>query len=94
MTDGITLEGIRLTGTGDRCRWIYLWPLAAQLAKDDTGAAIAAARQMLDPWQQALPDELAAALAAACHSWDSGDGDAGARGLADAPALAHGFHYF
>jgi hypothetical protein len=57
---------------GNQYRWVYLFPLAAvYLARSDPGRAVDAIRPMLDPRQQALPDELAAALEAACRAWDS-----------------------
>ena len=60
--------------TGARYRWVYLFPLiAARLQSGDVAAAIAAAREIVDPAQQLLPDELMAALDAACAAWDRGD---------------------
>jgi hypothetical protein len=41
-----------------------------------------------------LPDELADALDAACASWDGGEPDAAAAGLAAALDLAHDMDYF
>ena len=61
-------------GTGAMYRWVYLFPLlAARLQAGETAEAVAAARQIIDPSQQVLPDDLTAALAAACESWDQGD---------------------
>jgi hypothetical protein len=52
-------------------RWVYLFPLlAARLEVGETGEAVSAARQIIDPSQQVLPDDLTAALATACESWD------------------------
>ncbi len=75
--DGHPAEVIRLasqigqfdpatTAFGGRHRWVYLFPLmAARLGSGDTAAALDAARQILDPIQQQLPDDLTAALEAA-----------------------------
>ena len=76
-------------------RWVYLFPLiAARLRAGDTAAAIAAARQILDPSEQLLPDDLMAALDAACAAWDAGEPDAAAADLAAALDLAHDLNYF
>ena len=81
--------------TGARYRWIYLFPLiAARLQFGDVAAAIAAAREIVDPAQQLLPDELMAALDAACAAWDGGEAGPAADGLAGALRLAHDLHYF
>ena len=83
------------TAFGGRHRWVYLFPLiAARLRSGDTAAAVAAARQILDPSQQLLPDDLTAALDAACSLWDAGEIDAVASGLAGAIDLAHDLSYF
>ena len=104
--DGRPDEVIRLAGriaefdlgalvTGGRYRWIYLFPLiAARLRSGDTAAAVAAARQILDPAQQLLPDELMAALDAALAAWDGGEAAAAEERLASALRLAHQLHFF
>jgi predicted ATPase/class 3 adenylate cyclase len=82
-------------GSCSRHRWVYLFPLvAAQLSAGATDDAVAAARQILDPAEQLLPDELTAALQAACHSWDRGEADSAAEGLSAALDLAHQLSYF
>jgi hypothetical protein len=59
-----------------RYGWVYLFPLAAaSLARSDPGQAVAAVRRLLDPSQQALPGQLAAAIEAACRAWDGGHGN-------------------
>jgi hypothetical protein len=76
-------------------RWVYLFPLiAARLRSGDTADAVAAARQILDPSQQLLADDLMAALDAACAAWDGGEAAAAAADLAGALDLAHDLHYF
>jgi hypothetical protein len=51
-------------------RWVYLFPLlAARLRAGELETAVAVARQLIDPSQQALPDDLTAALTEACESW-------------------------
>jgi class 3 adenylate cyclase len=104
--DGHPDEVIRLAGQiakfdparmafGSRHRWVYIFPLiAARLRAGDTAAAVAAARQILDPSQQLLPDELMAALNTACTAWDRGEVDAAEADLVGALDLAHDLNYF
>jgi eukaryotic-like serine/threonine-protein kinase len=104
--DGHPDEVIRLAGriaefdlralvTGGRYRWVYLFPLiAARLQSGEAAAAVAAARQIVDPAQQLLPDDLMAALDAACAAWDRGEAGPAADGLADALRLAHELQFF
>ena len=104
--DGHPDEVIRLAGriaefdlsalvAGGRYRWVYLFPLvAARLQSGDDDAAVAAARQILDPAQQLLPDELMAALDAALAAWDGGEAAAAEERLASALRLAHELHFF
>ena len=81
--------------SGARYRWIALFPLiAARLQSGDVAAAAAAARQILDPAQQLLPDELMVGLEAACAAWDRGDADLAEQGLAEALRVAHELHFF
>jgi class 3 adenylate cyclase/tetratricopeptide (TPR) repeat protein len=81
--------------TGARYRWVYLFPLiAARLQSGDAAAAVAAARQIIDPAQQLLPDDLMAALDAACAAWDRGAAGPAADGLDAALRLAHDLQYF
>ena len=104
--DGHPDEVIRLAGriaefdlsalvAGGRYRWVYLFPLvAARLQSGDDDAAVAAVRQVLDPAQQLLPDELMAALDAALAAWDGGEAAAAEERLASALRLAHELHFF
>jgi hypothetical protein len=55
---------------------------------------VSAAREIIDPAQQALPDDLTALLAAACESWDQGDQAQTARDLTEALAVARVRGYF
>ena len=81
--------------TGARYRWVHLFPLiAARLQSGNAAAAVAAARAIVDPAQQLLPDELMAALDAAVAAWDDGDAAAAEERLADALRLAHELHFF
>jgi class 3 adenylate cyclase/tetratricopeptide (TPR) repeat protein len=81
-------------GSCARYQWVYLWPLiGAQLAVGATAEAVAAARQILDPSQQLLPDELTTALRAACETWDEGEAEEAAGALSAALGLAHQLHY-
>jgi adenylate cyclase len=89
------LTALLTTTQSGRYRWLYLFPLlAVRLADGDTGAAAEAARQMLAPSQQALPDELTAALDVACRAWDAGEADRAAEALRAALELAHELRYF
>ena len=91
----ITEFGLRSLVSGARYRWVYLFPLiAAWLQAGDVAAAVAAARQIVDPGQQLLPDDLMAALDAACAAWDRGEAGQAADGLAGALRRAHDLHYF
>ena len=104
--DGHPDEVIRLAGriaefdlsalvAGGRYRWIALFPLiAARLESGDVTAAAAAARQILDPAQQLLPDELMVTLEAACAALDRGDADMAEQSLAEALRVAHDLHFF
>jgi hypothetical protein len=83
------------TEFGNRCRWMYLLPLAATcLARSDPGRAVAAVRPLLDPDQQALPDQLAAALEAACRAWDGGRRDEAVAFLRGALGIARDLGFF
>ncbi|HTV10431.1 MAG TPA: AAA family ATPase [Acidimicrobiales bacterium] len=51
--------------------WMYLWPLlSAYLQIGDLGLAIGTAGKLLDPSQQAMPDELALLLVSASSAWE------------------------
>ena len=76
-------------------QWVYLFPLlAARLQAGEIAEAVSAARQITDPSQQLLPDDLTVALAAACESWDQGDPARTARHLTEALAVARTRAYF
>ena len=82
-------------GSGAMYRWVYLFPLlATHLAAGAAAEATAAARQIIDPSQQWLPDDLTAALSAAVESWGRDDPDETARLLDDALILAAAHGYF
>jgi hypothetical protein len=75
--------------TGTRHGWAYLLPATAvHLGRADVATAVAAARQVLDPSQQALPDDLASALESARRAWDAGQPDEAATALHAALELA------
>jgi class 3 adenylate cyclase/DNA-binding SARP family transcriptional activator/tetratricopeptide (TPR) repeat protein len=104
--DGRPDEVIRLAAEIEQCdpatlgssvmyRWVYLFPvLAARLQAGDTEAAVSAARRIIDPSQQLLPDDLTAALVAACASWDEDDPARAASHLAESLARARARAYF
>jgi hypothetical protein len=91
------IESLDLTnaGSGAMHRWVYLFPvLAVHLAAGATAEAVAAARRIIDPSQQLLPDDLTGVLAAACASWDEGDQARAAQHLTEALDVARARAYF
>jgi class 3 adenylate cyclase/tetratricopeptide (TPR) repeat protein len=81
-------------GAAFECKWVYLWPLiATRLDAGDLAPAVAAARQLLDPAQQRLPDDLESSVEAACRAWDRGEPEACGYELAAAEALARDLRY-
>jgi adenylate cyclase len=75
--------------------WVYLFPLiAARLGAGSVKEAVAAARRLLDPAQQALPGDVTAALSAAAVEWDRGEPDAARQHLESALRLARDRDYF
>jgi adenylate cyclase len=84
-----------MLGHGASYRWVYLFPvIAAHLASGAVGEAIAAARQILDPAQQQLPDDLTTTLESACAAWDRGEPAMANEHLTTALSLAHDLHFF
>jgi class 3 adenylate cyclase/tetratricopeptide (TPR) repeat protein len=84
-----------LLGHGARYRWVYLFPvIAVHLTSGAVDEAVAAARQILDPAQQQLPDDLTATLESACAAWDRGDPATANEHLAAALSLAHDLRFF
>jgi class 3 adenylate cyclase/tetratricopeptide (TPR) repeat protein len=91
------IESLDLTNVGSAAMhgWTYLFPvLAVRLAAGATAEAVAAARRIIDPSQQLLPDDLASVLAAACASWDEGDPSRAAQYLTEALDVARARAYF
>ncbi|HXC83674.1 MAG TPA: AAA family ATPase [Trebonia sp.] len=84
-----------LIGHGARYQWVHLFPvIAVRLASGGVDEAVAAARQILDPAQQQLPDDVTATLESACAAWDRGEPAAASEQLATALTLAHDQHFF
>jgi len=76
-------------------RWVYLFPLiAVRLGAGSVSEAVTAARQVLDPVQQALPGDLTAALEAASEAWDRGEPGVAGQHLESALRLARDRNYF
>ena len=76
-------------------RWIYVWPhVAFHLSAGGTGAAAAAARHILHPSQQLLPDRLMDLTSQACQAWDHNKPEAARDLLGAALALARNLGYF
>ena len=75
-------------------RCLGVFPLAsAYLDLGQTEEAVDAARQMLEPTQVRLPDELEAAVQAACDAWDEGEPDTASRLVGEAVTLAGKLRY-
>ncbi len=74
--------------------WICLWPLiAVRLGTGKLSQAVDASRQLLEPSQQRLPDELEPIVIAAGAAWDNGDRVVAGAKLARAVELAHDLHF-
>jgi hypothetical protein len=75
-------------------RCLALFPLAsAYLDLGQTEKAVVAASQTLEPPQARLPDELEAAVQAACDAWDHVGPEQASGLLADAVKLARDLGY-
>ena len=75
-------------------RCLALFPLmSAYLDLGRTEKAVDAARQSLEPREARLPDELEAAVQAACDAWDKGEPDEAGRLVGEAVALAVKLRY-
>jgi len=74
--------------------WICLWPLiAVRLGTGNVSGAVDASRQLLEPSQQRLPDELEPVVIAAGAAWESGNRELAGAKLAQAVELAHDLHF-
>ena len=75
-------------------QWTALWPLTGvALARREVGRAMDYVRILLDPLQQRLPEEIAAALERAVDAWDQDQADAAQRHLQQAAKIAAGLGY-
>jgi class 3 adenylate cyclase len=82
-------------GSVSRYGWVHLCPLlAVHLSAGNVAEAVAAGRQLLDPAQQRLADDLESTVAAACAAWDRGESELARTELAAALVLAHEHRYF
>ena len=76
-------------------KWLYIWPLVAvRLQEGRVAQAVSAARELLEPAQQRLPDELRSIVESACLSWDKGKADAARGSLALALEMAYELRFF
>jgi class 3 adenylate cyclase/tetratricopeptide (TPR) repeat protein len=90
----IEAHDLSTLGSGAMYRWVYLFPvLAVHLQANKLDEAVTAARGIIDPSQQFLPDDLTTALAEASRSWDQGNPEETAQRLAEALALARAHAY-
>ena len=75
-------------------RWAALWPLVGvALERQEEATALDCARQLLDPTQQRLPDEMTRALEAALAARDGGDASEANLHLRRAAEMAVGLGY-
>jgi hypothetical protein len=76
-------------------RWIGLWPLVAtHLEAGKVAEAVAAGREMIEPSQERLPDELESILGSVCAAWEQEEPEVARDKLAEALQMAHDMHYF
>ena len=74
--------------------WVCLWPLiAVHLGAGEVAEAVAAGRQMLEPTQQRLTDELESMLGSACAAWDQEEPEVARAKMAEALQLAKDLHW-
>ena len=69
-------------------KWIYLWPVVANLSEGKVAEAVAAGLQMFEPSQHQFPDELESLLELAVLAWTSEKADVAGRELARALEVA------
>jgi class 3 adenylate cyclase/tetratricopeptide (TPR) repeat protein len=75
--------------------WVGLWPIiAACLSTGHVPEAVAAGRQMLEPSQLRLPDELESLLGSAATAWDQDEPELAKDKMAAALELARDLHWF
>jgi tetratricopeptide (TPR) repeat protein len=75
-------------------QWLALWPLTgAHLDSVEVQEAVSTARRLLEPSQALLPDDLEAAVQAACAAWDGAGPALACRLLAGAVQLARALGY-
>ena len=97
VTRAIKATDLYRTGVGtfSYLKWLGLFPLiAVHLTAARVSQATAAAREMFEPAQQWLPDDLWSTLEAACEAWDHNEPDATERRLGEALEMAHRLDYF
>lgn len=82
-------ELIKLSAHRFYWKWAHLFPLMAVfLNSGRVGEAVEAAREVLDPSQKHLSDDLEAGLAAGCEAWDHGRAKQASQRLSEALDLA------
>ncbi len=75
-------------------QWLAYWIiLAINLKQQAWPEAIDAARAMLDPSQQKLPEDVSAVLEMAVQTWESGDTDTIEPRITQAVKIAHDYGY-
>jgi hypothetical protein len=82
-------------GTFSYLKWLALFPLiAVHLAHAQVSEATTAAREILEPSQLRLPDDLWSTLESGCAAWDHHEPETAKSKLAQALELAHDLDYF
>jgi eukaryotic-like serine/threonine-protein kinase len=83
------------TGTFSYLKWLALFPLiAVHLAHAQVSEATTAAREILEPSQLRLPDDLWSTLESGCAAWDHHEPETAKSKLTQALELAHDLDYF
>jgi class 3 adenylate cyclase/two-component SAPR family response regulator/tetratricopeptide (TPR) repeat protein len=91
-TEALDLWRSHLASYPFRC--LALFPLcSAYLDRGQAEKAVDLAREALEPKQARLPDELEAAVQAACAAWDRGEPEHASRLVDEAVALARELRY-
>ena len=74
--------------------WVCLWPLiAVRLGSGQVAEAVEAGRQLLEPPQLRLPDQLESVVQAGIAAWEEGESQSAARTLGHAVDLAERLRY-
>jgi hypothetical protein len=88
------LLGAALEPSVTHCQWVYLWPLmGVHLGAGQVAGAVGAARQLLAPTKQRLPEVLESLVQAAVAAWDHEEPELAEEKLGAAIDLAQRLRY-